>query len=501
MNLELVGALEELEKERGISKDILLEAIEFAIVSAYKRDYGANGQNVSVSIDERTGNIKVYAYKRVVETVENRAEEISLEDARDIDPSLELDDSVEVEVTPRDFGRIAAQTAKQVVIQRIREAERALVYEEYSNRVGDIVTGVVSRREHRNVMVELGKVEAVLPPGDQMPGDDYSPGTRLKLYIVDVKEHTKGPQVIISRTHPMLLARLFELEVPEIYSGVVEIMGVAREAGVRSKISVMSHSENVDPVGACVGPRGVRVQAVVKELKGEKVDIIAYSDNPEEYVANALSPARVNRVIVDEEGKSARVVVPDNQLSLSIGKEGQNARLAARLTGWRIDIKSEEQMAQIIAEEAFQRAVPEEEDEEPVAAGSDAQWEATEEEAVEAESPAVEDSWEEVGEKVREPETEDIDDVEEIETVEPDTEEPEDEEPPVSQRLEEIDYSGLDRIEAFKLRLLKAQQEQAARKQQEKADKDRKAAKEENKGTVLHDLSSLKAFFEDDEEE
>lgn len=513
MNLELVGALEELERERGIAKDILLEAIEAAIISAYKRNYGASGQNVSVNIDDQSGTIKVYAHKRVVDEVEDESQEISLEDAKRIDPSYDLDDVLQVEVTPRDFGRIAAQTAKQVVIQRIREAERALIYEEYSNKVGDIVTGIVSRREHRNVMVELGKVEAVLAPSDQMPNDDYSPRTRLKLYIVDVKEHTKGPQVVISRTHPMLLLRLFELEVPEIYSGIVEVKAVAREAGVRSKIAVASRSADVDPVGACVGPRGVRVQAVVSELRGEKVDIVAYSDNPKEFVANALSPARVTGVYINETEKSARVVVPDNQLSLAIGKEGQNARLAARLTGWKIDIKSEQQMAQIIAQEAFQRAVPKEEPQDtagpvdeseplvPVAGVAD-RLEAEEEAFDEGDGDAIQrtDLPQDGDDKADVAPLQEVGDRSENESEEPELAETGEE----SERRDddEIDYTNLGRIEAFKLRLNKAQkaQQSAAKGKQAKSKRQSSEGKKAD-NIVLHDLSALKQFFGGDKEE
>lgn len=353
MNLELVGALNELEKERGISKDILFEAIEAALVSAYKRNHG-NTLNVRVDIAEKTGQIRVFARKDVVDEVLDEANEISLEEAHAIDPSFELDDIVEIEVTPSDFGRIAAQTAKQVVIQRIREAERALIYEEFSNRQDDIVTGIVQRHEHRNVLIDLGKVEAVLPPSEQVPRENYQRGNRLKVYVADVKKTTKGPQVYVSRSHPGLLKRLFELEVPEIHDGIVEIKGIAREAGNRSKIAVHSSDRNVDPVGACVGPRGMRVQTIVDELAGEKIDIVAWDVHPDRFIANALSPSKVVRVIVDPFEKSARAVVPDYQLSLAIGKEGQNARLAARLTGWKIDIKSESQMRELIALEALQ---------------------------------------------------------------------------------------------------------------------------------------------------
>jgi N utilization substance protein A len=364
MNLELVGAINELEKERGISKAILFEAIEAAIVSAYKRNYGS-AQNVRVEISDN-GGITVYSRKDVVEEVLDEANEISLEDAKRVDPNYELDDIVEIEVTPRDFGRIAAQTAKQVVIQRIREAERAMVYEEYQNREGDIVTGIVQRTEHRNVLVDLGKVEAVLPPSEQIPRENYSQGGRMKVYISEVRKTTKGPQVVVSRTHPGLLKRLFEFEVPEIHDGVVEIRAVAREAGNRSKMAVQSRDPNVDPVGACVGPRGMRVQAVVQELRGEKIDIVQWDSSPETFVANSLSPARVLRVIITDGDKTARAVVPDYQLSLAIGKEGQNARLAARLCGWRIDIKSETQMQELLAMEARRLfAIPPRDEEEP----------------------------------------------------------------------------------------------------------------------------------------
>lgn len=344
MNMEFIEALHELEKERGISADVLFEAIEAALISAYKKNF-ASLQNVRVHIDRMTGEIKVYARKNVVENVEDPRTQVSLEDACKIDPNYEIDDIVEYEVTPREFGRIAAQTAKQVVVQRIREAERGMIYDEYINREGDIVTGVVQRYDQKNVIVDLGKVEAILTAQEQIPGETYEPFARIKTYVVEVKKTTKGPQVMLSRTHPGLIKRLFELEVPEIHDGLVEIKGVSREAGARSKIAVFSRDPNVDPVGACVGPKGSRVQTIVNELKGEKIDIVNYSTDPEEYVANALSPAKVLAVYPNHEEKVALVVVPDYQLSLAIGKEGQNARLAAKLTNWKIDIKSESQAA------------------------------------------------------------------------------------------------------------------------------------------------------------
>ncbi len=313
MNLELVAALGELEKERGIPKAILFEAIEAAIVSAYKRNYGS-AQNVRVELDN-SGDIKVYARKDVVEEVLEEANEINLEDAKAIDANYQLDDVVEIEVTPRDFGRIAAQTAKQVVIQRIREAERAMIFEEFQDREGDIVTGIVQRTEHRNVLVDLGKVEAILPPSEQITRENYGHGTRMKVYVTEVRKTTRGPQVVASRTHPGLLKRLFELEVPELHDGIVELRAVAREAGSRSKMAVYSRDPNVDPVGACVGPRGMRVQAVVQELRGEKIDIVQWSSDPELFIASALSPARVLRVHIMDGEKTARAVVPDHQLS------------------------------------------------------------------------------------------------------------------------------------------------------------------------------------------
>jgi len=342
MNMEFIEALHELEKGRGISAEILFEAIEAALISAYKKNFGSL-QNVRVLIDRSTGEFKVYARKTVVEIVEDARTQVGLEEARKLDPNYQLEDIVEYAVTPRDFGRIAAQTAKQVVVQRIREAERGMIYDEYVNREGDIVTGVVQRYEQKNVIIDLGKIEAVLPAQEQIPGEVYQSFERIKTYVLEVKKTTKGPQIMLSRTHPGLIKRLFELEVPEIHDGIVEIKGVSREAGARSKIAVYSRDSNVDPVGACVGPKGARVQTIVTELKGEKIDIVNYSTDPQEFVANALSPAKVVGVYPKPNEKVAIVVVPDYQLSLAIGKEGQNARLAAKLTGWKIDIKSESQ--------------------------------------------------------------------------------------------------------------------------------------------------------------
>ncbi|MDU2065768.1 MAG: transcription termination factor NusA [Sporomusaceae bacterium] len=342
MNAEFMQAFEELGREKGIAPVVLFDAIEAALISAYKRNFGS-AQNVRVSLDRVTGEIHVYARKTVVEAVKDERLEIDLKDARAMDWRYELEDVVEIEVTPKNFGRIAAQTAKQVVVQRIREAERGIIYEEFSSRESDIVTGIVQRIEQKNVFIDLGKAEAILAPSEQMAGEAYKHGDRLKTYIIEVKKTTKGPQIMVSRTHPGLLKRLFELEVPEIHDGIVEIKSVAREPGLRSKISVHSRDEDIDPVGSCVGHKGMRVQTIVNELKGEKIDIVKWNTDPEKYIANALSPAKVVSVEVNEIEKVSKVIVPDYQLSLAIGKEGQNARLAAKLTGWKIDIKSESQ--------------------------------------------------------------------------------------------------------------------------------------------------------------
>lgn len=342
MNREFIKAVEELEKEKEISKDLLIEAIESALVSAYKKNYGTS-QNVRVNINRETGDIDVFMRKDIVEEVDDDLVEVSIEEARTIDPKYQVGDVIEKQVTPRDFGRIAAQTAKQVVVQRIREAERGLIYDDYSNRQSEIVTGVIQRISNDTVFINMGKTEGILAATEQVPGEKYVMNSRIKVFIMDVKKTTKGPQVYLSRSHPGLVKRLFELEVPEIQDGVVEIKSISREAGSRTKMAVYTADENVDPVGACVGTRGTRVQTIVDELFGEKIDIINWSDNPEKLISSALSPAKVEKVIVNEEGKSATVIVPDYQLSLAIGKEGQNVRLAAKLCGWKIDIKSHSQ--------------------------------------------------------------------------------------------------------------------------------------------------------------
>ena len=349
MNREFIKAVEELEKEKEISKDLLIEAIESALVSAYKKNYGTS-QNVRVNIDRDTGDIEVFMRKDIVAEIADDQLEVSIEEAREVDPKYQVGDVIERQVTPRDFGRIAAQTAKQVVVQRIREAERGLIYDDYSNRQSEIVTGIIQRISNDTVFINMGKTEGILAATEQVPGEKYQMNSRIKVFIMDVKKTTKGPQVYLSRSHPGLVKRLFELEVPEIQDGIVEIKSISREAGSRTKMAVYTADENVDPVGACVGSRGTRVQAIVDELFGEKIDIINWSENPEKLISSALSPAKVEKVIIHDDGKSATVIVPDYQLSLAIGKEGQNVRLAAKLCGWKIDIKSHTQFFPEIVE-------------------------------------------------------------------------------------------------------------------------------------------------------
>jgi N utilization substance protein A len=342
VNADFVKAVAQLGEEKGIAPDILYGAVEEALVTAYKKNFGS-AQNVRVELNKINGDIHVYARKTVVETVTDKAQEISLDHAMLINKKYQVGDVLEEEITPKNFGRIAAQNAKQVIVQRIREAERGMVYEKYASRENDIVSGVIQRVEGHNVYVDLGTAEGILLPNEQIPSETYQFHERIKCYVVEVKKTTKGPQIVLSRTHPGLLKRLFELEVAEIQDGTVEIKSVAREAGMRSKIAVYSSNPNVDPVGACVGQKGMRVRNIVDELRGEKIDIVKYSDVPEEYVSNALSPSKVIAAVSDAPNKICRVIVPDYQLSLAIGKEGQNARLAAKLTGWKIDIKSETQ--------------------------------------------------------------------------------------------------------------------------------------------------------------
>lgn len=341
---ELIDALSTIEKEKGIDKEIIFTAIENALVSACKKNYGSS-QNIKADINRENGEISVFALKEVVEEPENDQNQISVEDARDIDPKYTLGDIVHFPIVIDDLNRISAQAAKQVVVQKFREAEREKLYNEFITKERDIDTGIVQRTEHKNVIVSLGKLDAVLPLKEQMPGEEYNFNDRIKVYILEVKQTTKGPQVTVSRTHYELVKRLFELEVPEVFDGTVEIKNISREAGSRTKMAVYSKNPEVDAVGACVGQNGNRVNVIVNELKGEKIDIIEWSQDPKEFITEALKPSKVIAVEIsdDENEQSARVVVPDKQLSLAIGKEGQNVRLAARLTGRKIDIKSETQ--------------------------------------------------------------------------------------------------------------------------------------------------------------
>lgn len=349
MRNDFIIAINQVCSERQLSKEVVLEAIEVALISAYKRDFGS-AQNIIARIDPETGKAQVYAEKKVVEEVHDQRSEILLAEAQAIDPNVEVDQIILIESTPRDFGRIAAQTAKQVILQRIREAEREALYTSYAEREGELINGTVQSVDYLSgaVSLNLGKTEAILPRREQIPSERYYPNQRLRAYVMEVNKTNRGPQIIVSRTHRNMLRRLLELEVPEIFNGTVEIKGIAREAGSRSKVAVAALQDGVDPVGACVGMRGVRIQNIVNELNGEKIDVVEWSSDTNAFIANALSPAKVVDVALEEgsNGKTATVVVPDKQLSLAIGKEGQNARLAAKLTGWRIDIKSVSEMAE-----------------------------------------------------------------------------------------------------------------------------------------------------------
>jgi len=342
MNKEFIQALEDLERDKGISKKLLLESIEVALLAAYKKNKGTT-QNVYIDIDNETGEIEITYRKTVVETVEDHESEIALEEVLQYDPDYVVGDVVEYPEPLENFGRIAAQTAKQVVVQRLREAERGMIFDEYTGRQSEIINGNIQRVSNDTVFVNLGRTEGILARPEQVRDDKYVVNSRMKFYIMDVRKSMKGPQVFLSRSHPGLVKRLFELEVPEIQDGLVEIKSLAREAGSRTKIAVSTNDDSIDPIGACVGNRGIRVQSVVDELFGEKIDIITWSEEPEENISSALSPSKVEKVILDEEEKSAIAIVPDYQLSLAIGKEGQNVRLAAKLCGWKIDIKSHTQ--------------------------------------------------------------------------------------------------------------------------------------------------------------
>jgi N utilization substance protein A len=361
MGQELIQVIDQISKEKSISKEMVIEAVETALVSAAKKKYGA--QRVAVKIDPKRGDIAMYAYKKVVPEVANPAEEITLEEAQALFPEAQMEGEVPLPVEFEGFGRIAAQTARQVIVQKVREAERDVVFKEFNDKIGQLVNGIALRHEKGAYFIDLGKTEAVLPAREQVPRENYRRGDRIRAYVLEVKDTSKGPQVVLSRSHPDFVGKLFEMEVPEIYENIVEIKGVVREPGDRTKIAVTSKDPQVDPVGACVGMKGARVQAVVRELRGEKIDIIPWSDDPRVFIAKALSPAVVEKVGVTEEDRSALAVVADAQLSLAIGKKGQNVRLAAKLTGWKIDILSEseyEQERQKEREQEIEAAIAEE---------------------------------------------------------------------------------------------------------------------------------------------
>ena len=351
-NKELILALEDLEKEKGIKKEYLLESIEAALVTAYKRNFDAL-ENVKVVMDKQTGATYVYSIKEVVERANDPVQEISLDEAKKINKSIQIGDNVEIEIVPKNFGRIAAQTAKQVIVQKIREAEREILYTDYSDKKGEIVSGPIQKAERGIVVMDLGKLEGVMPLKEQIPTENYNVNDKIKAYVVDVEKGEKGaPQVIVSRSHPDFVRKLLEFEIPEIYEGLIEIKSVSRDPGKRSKVAVYSSDPNIDPVGSCVGQRGIRIQNVINELHGEKIDVIEWNPDISIYIAAALLPAKIMAVDSKEDEKFAQVIVPDDQLSLAIGKAGQNARLAARLTNWKIDIKSESQFRQMLQEKA-----------------------------------------------------------------------------------------------------------------------------------------------------
>jgi len=356
---QLIEALNQIVKEKGINADQVFEAIESSLVFACKKNYGQN-YNFKVIMGRETGRISCYAQKEITEEVKDDLAQISLQEAKKIKRKCEIGEVIDVVVKPKDFGRIAAQTAKQVIVQKLREAERDIIYSEYAQKEKEMVTGVIQRKEKKNLVVAIGKIEAVMLPGEQVLSEEYLFFSRIKVYVTEVKKTSRGPVVNVSRTHPELVLRLFEQEVPEIYDGIVEIKNISREAGQRSKISVFSNDPNVDPVGACVGPGGSRVNIIVNELQGEKIDIINWDSSPEVFIESALNPSKVTSVSINEETNTAHVIVPKNQLSLAIGKDGQNARLAAKLTGFRIDIKSEEDVGDSEAFQEFQNKVEQE---------------------------------------------------------------------------------------------------------------------------------------------
>ncbi len=349
MELNLKQVIEQVGKDKGLDKSVIIEALETAMLAAAKKRYGAH-KDIEAHYNDDLGEIELFQFKEVVKEVEDPDLEISLEEARKLDPEVEIGDSLGIKLDTSELGRIAAQTVKQIIIQKVREAEREMVYSEYKDKVGEVVTGIVQRFDKGDIIVTLGKGEAILPKREQVRNEVYHQGDRIRAYILEVDRYAKGPQVVLSRAHPNFLIKLFELEVPEVYERIVEIKGAAREPGERAKIAVTSNDPDVDPVGACVGMKGMRVQNVVRELKGEKIDIVLWDPDPAKYVCNALAPAQVLKVIIDESEHSMEIIVPDDQLSLAIGKKGQNVRLAAKLTGWKIDVKSESQVKEELQE-------------------------------------------------------------------------------------------------------------------------------------------------------
>ena len=362
-NKELILALEELEKEKGINKEYLLESIETALVTAYKRNFDSL-ENVKIEMDRKTGATHVYSVKEVVEKVENENKEINIKEAKNINPNVEIGETVEIEIVPRNFGRIAAQTAKQVIIQKLREAEREIIFTEFNDRKGEIVSGIIQKADKNIVVMDLGRLEGVMPTKEQIPTEHYKVNDKIKGYVLNVEKGAKGaPQVIVSRSHPDFVRKLLEFEIPEIYEGVIEIKSVSRDPGHRSKVAVYSPDPNIDPVGSCVGQKGVRIQNVINELNGEKIDVIEWTEDPSIYIASILLPAKILAVDIKENERFAQVIVPDDQLSLAIGKSGQNARLDAKLTDWKIDIKSETQFRKILMDQQEAQNIEETEQE------------------------------------------------------------------------------------------------------------------------------------------
>lgn len=347
-NKDLIMAMEELENERGIAKDYLLESLEVALISAYKKNFDA-AENEKITIDSQTGEIHIYAQKEVVETIEDEKLQISLEDARKIDKKANLGDTINIEIEPKNFGRIAAQAAKQHIIQKIREAERNMIFNEYNDKKGEIVTGIIQKADKGTVILDLGKLEGIMPLKEQIPSENYKVNDKIKAYVLNVEKGLKGtPQVLVTRSHPEVIKKLFELEIPEIYEGLIEVKAVSRDPGYRSKVAVYSKNPDIDPVGSCVGVKGIRIQNIINEMNGEKIDVIEWNEDPATFICAALLPAHVMAVDIKEEERFAQVIVPDEELSLAIGKGGQNARLAVKLTNWKIDIKSETQFRELM---------------------------------------------------------------------------------------------------------------------------------------------------------